>query len=74
MPIKSVWCPVMQSHVTSVTDFEGAIVRVVCYEYEEATRTCRMKREALEGGPLAQLLNRVSENTLADRNVRCAVA
>ena len=73
MTIKSVWCPVMQSRVMCVTDLEGAIGWVICSEYEEATRTCRMKRGALEGGPLARLLTRVSENTLTDRTLRCAV-
>ena len=72
--IKSVWCPVMQAHVTCMMDLEGAVVRVVCNEYEDKTRTCRMRRRALAGGPLAQLLARVSENVLADRNVSCPIA
>lgn len=74
MAIKSVWCPVLQTHVTYVTDLEGAVVTVVCYEYDKATRTCRMKKAAFEGGPLSQLLTRVSENALADAMVGCAIS
>ena len=72
--IKSVWCPVMQTHVTCVTDLEGTVRRVVCHEYEDASRTCRLRRRATEGGRLGQLLTRVSENALADSSVRCALA
>ena len=73
MAINSVWCPVLQTHVTCVTDLEGTVVRVVCSEYDKATRTCRAKQKALEGGPLAQLLTRVSESTLANHAVSCAM-
>ena len=73
MAIKSVWCPVLQTHVTHITDLEGRVVWVVCYEFEEATRTCRMKRRALESGPLAQLLTHVSDDGLANPLVSCAI-
>lgn len=72
--IKSAWCPEMQAHVTRVVDLEGAVVRVVCHHYDSATRTCRMRRRALDGGPLGQLLTRVSEDALADSSVRCPLA
>lgn len=74
MAIKSVWCPVLQSHVTYVTDLEDTVVTVVCYEYDKATGTCRMKKAAFEGGPLSQLLMRVSENALADPMVGCTIS
>jgi hypothetical protein len=72
--LKSVWCPVMQAHVTCEIDLEGTVVRPVCYEYESATSTCRMKRAALESGPLGQFLTRVSENALADSSIGCPLA
>ena len=74
MAINSVWCPVLQTHVTRVTDLEGAVVTVNCYEYDKATHTCRMKQTALRGGPLSQLLAHVSENALTDATVTCAIA
>jgi hypothetical protein len=73
MAIKAVWCPVLQAHVTCVTDLEGTVVTVVCHEYNKATRACRMKQAAMRGGPLSQLLARVSENALADPMVNCTI-
>ena len=51
MGTKTIWCPVLQTHVTCITDLEGQVVRVICYEYEEATGTCRMKRGSMECWP-----------------------
>jgi hypothetical protein len=73
MAIKSIWCPVLQTHVTCVTDLEGKIVKVVCCEYDEATRTCRMKQAATRVGPISHLLLGASENTLADHSLRCTI-
>ena len=73
MAIKAVWCPVLQAHVTCVTDLEGTVVTVVCHEYNKTTRGCRMKQAAMTGGPLSQLLARVSENALADPMVNCTI-
>ncbi len=67
----SVRCPVLGAHVTRVTDLEGQPTAIICAEYEKPTGICRMKRGALSGGPLSQLLNRVSEETLATRSIRC---
>ena len=72
--IKSMWCPVTHTHVTCIVDLEGTVVRVVCYDYEEATRTCRVKRRASRDAPLGQLLARSSEEPLADSSVSCPVA
>ena len=74
MAINAVWCPVLQTHVTCVTDLEGAVVTVICYEYDETAHTCRMKQAALKGGPLSQLLARVSENALTGAMATCAIA
>ena len=56
MAIKSVFCHVSQTHVPVVTDLEGSITRLVCAEYEEATGLCRLRKTALNGGPLSNLL------------------
>ena len=71
MAIVSTWCPVLGSHVTRVTDFENHITRIICGEYEEAGGACRAKQRVLEGGPLGQLLERVSEDALGSRSTQC---
>jgi hypothetical protein len=71
MAIAQVRCQVAQAAVTRVTDLEGATTRIICPEYEEPTGICRLKRDALEGGPLSQLLERASEDTLGARGTRC---
>jgi hypothetical protein len=71
MAMTSIRCSVLGAHVTRVTDFEGNVVRIICAEYEESSGTCRLKKTALEGGPLAQLLERVSEDTLNTRSTLC---
>ena len=74
MAINSVWCPVLQTHVTYVTDLDQRVVRVVCYEYDTTTSTCRMKRRALERGPLAQLLaTRTGEDDQPNPLVSCPI-
>lgn len=71
MAITSVRCPVAQATVTRVADLEGETARVICPEYEESTGTCRLKKSALEGGPLSQLFERLTEGTLDRRTTRC---
>jgi hypothetical protein len=73
MAITTIRCPVAQAVVTRMTDLEGEVTRVICPEYEEPTGICRLKRNVLHGGPLAQLLDRVSENTLDTDGVQCAL-
>jgi hypothetical protein len=73
MAIRSSWCPVLQGYVTRVTDLEGSVAAVFCSEYQKATRTCRMKREALDCGPLAQCMKLASENPLGDSLARCTM-
>ena len=71
MAMTLILCPVLRAHVTRVTDFEGNVTRIICGEYEQSTGTCRLKKAAFEGGPLSQLLERVSEETLNPRGTLC---
>jgi hypothetical protein len=57
--------------VTLITDLEGGVLRMICPEFREPGRTCRLKQEAMAGGRLSQLLTRLSEETLGDRGVEC---
>lgn len=66
-------CPVLGGHVTRVTDFKGNVTRIVCEEYEEPAGTCRLRKTVLQGGPLAQLLERVSEETLDTAGTLCVL-
>lgn len=70
MAITSIRCPVAHTTVTLLTDLEGVATRIICPEYG-AGGTCGLKRNAQQGGPLSQLLERVSEQTLNDRTVAC---
>jgi hypothetical protein len=71
MAITSVHCNVLGANVTCVTDLEGTVTQIVCAQYDPATGLCRVKHDALGGGPLSQLLERVAESTLASHGVRC---
>jgi hypothetical protein len=71
MAIRSIRCPVLGALVTRVMDLEGNITRIICPEYEAPTGTCKLKKTALGGGPLAQLVERISEDTLASRGTLC---
>jgi hypothetical protein len=73
MAISSIRCPVLGAQVTQITDLEGTVTRVICAEYVGSDGTCRLKKSAREGGPLAQLLERVSEHTVDTRNTRCVL-
>jgi hypothetical protein len=72
MAIKSIRCPVLQAEVTLVTDFEGHVTRVICPEFEPADR-CRLKKAALDEGPLVQLIERTAEHTLSSHDTRCVL-
>ena len=71
MSLSSVHCSVLHANVTCVTDLEGDVTRVICPEYEEPTGICRLKAHVAEGGPLSQLLERVSEESLETRSTQC---
>ncbi len=73
MTISSVRCPVLGTNVTRVTDLEGQTTKVICAEYDEPTGICRLKKNTSQGGLLSQLLERVSENTLASKSTRCGL-
>jgi hypothetical protein len=71
MAITTIRCPVAQRSVVCDTDLEGTVTRVICAELEERTGICRLKRSALDSGPLSQLLLRASEHTLDSRRLVC---
>lgn len=71
MPITSVQCHVLGSHITRVTDIEGSTIRIICPAFESPTGICKIRRDAFSGGPLSQLLERVAEDTLDVRSTRC---
>lgn len=71
MTIESVRCPVLDAHVTREVDLEGTPVRVFCPEYDDRTGACRLKSRSQGAGPLAQLLDRVAEETLTSRSLAC---
>jgi hypothetical protein len=71
MAIRTLTCPVLGAAVTQVTDLEDRIQSLICPEYDRATGECRLKTRATRGGPLAQLLERVAEHTLATRSTLC---
>ena len=73
MAITTIRCPVTQGPVMCDVDLEGTMTRVFCPEFEERTGVCRLKRNALEGGPLSQLLERASEHTLDCRHLQCGL-
>ena len=73
MAMTSVRCPVLGAHVTQFTDLGGNVTKIICGEYEPSTGGCRLKKAAREGGPLAQLLARMSEDTLNTRSVLCGL-
>jgi hypothetical protein len=74
MTIASAWCSVLQATVSRMTTLEGEVSTVICPEFEPVTKTCRLKKAAGLGGPLSQLLERVSEETLANPAPRCHLA
>jgi hypothetical protein len=74
MPITTTWCSVLKANVTKVTTLEGEVTTLNCREFEPVTKTCRLRKMTRLQGPLSQLLERVSEGTLADPAARCDVA
>ena len=73
MSITITRCHVLGANVSRITDLEGTVTRVICPQYEEPAGTCRLRRDALKGGPLSQLLEKVDEDTLAQRGTRCDI-
>jgi hypothetical protein len=72
MGMTSIRCPVLGADVNCVTDLEGNVLRIICDELA-ADGTCRLKTSARQGGPLTQMLERVSEHTLDTRGTACSL-
>ena len=74
MATTSIRCRVLGAHVTCVTDLEGSVTtNHLCRVPTGRTGNCRLKKAALGGGPLSQLLERMSEDTLNARSTRCVL-
>ena len=71
MGIVSVHCAALGQRVSLVTDLEDQATLVLCPQYEAAAACCRLKRQSRSQGPLASILERVPENVLLTRMVRC---
>ena len=69
--LEHVWCPVISAHVSRLTNLEGDVTSVICSDFDKATGLCRRRSAVLQGGPIAQLLERVAEDTLGDVGTRC---
>lgn len=73
MVLTLIRCPVLGGHVTRVIDFEGKVTKIICNELNARTGTCGLRKTAVAGGPLTQLLERVSEDTIARAGVTCVM-
>lgn len=71
MAIVSEYCAVLGAHILRVTDLEGATNRVICPEYQAPEGVCRRLNDAKRGGPLSQLVERVSKDALRTKDVHC---
>jgi uncharacterized protein YcgI (DUF1989 family) len=71
MAITQTTCHVSQGSVIRVTDMEGRVTQLICSEFDAKTGTCRLRVEAMRGGPLSRLLDRVSERALDEPGTRC---
>jgi len=74
MALRSIWCPVLQSYVTRVTDPSGCVAAVFCCEFDRTTRACRMKREAFRCGAFTPLIGAPLDAAVADRLARCRMS
>lgn len=74
MALLPVWCPVLQTYVTRVTDSAGCVAAVFCPEFDRSSRTCRMKREALRYGAFSPLVAAMPDNPVADLFARCTMS
>jgi len=74
MTINSAWCPVLHVRVTTITTLEGEVTNVICPEFEASSKSCRVKKAGTLGGPLSQLLERVTDESLAEADPRCDLA
>lgn len=73
MPITQAHCHILGADIVRTTDLEGQTVQVICPELDASTRTCRLRRRALDAGPLGQLVERVAEHALSEPGARCVM-
>ena len=71
MALKSTWCPVLQGYVTRVTDPAGGVAAVFCAEFDRASRTCRMKREAYRYGAFPALTTTTADDAVDQLLAQC---
>lgn len=71
MSLETVHCAVVGRQVTRVTDLEGNVIRVICPELLNGSGLCRRRMRTAEGGPLSQLLGRLSEHDLQMKGYLC---
>lgn len=74
MAIDTAWCSVLHATITRVTTLEGEVFNIICPEFDAPSKTCRLRKAAGLGGPLSQLLERVSEESLSHPEPRCHLA
>ena len=74
MALRPIWCPVLQSYVTRVTDPAGRVAAVFCSEFDRKTRACRMTREAFRDGAFSRLMTAPLDDAVADRLARCRMS
>ena len=70
MSTERIRCPVRGVDITCRTNVDGAITRVSCPDHDEGG-ACHRRAAAHRSGPLAQFLERVSKETLADAGTQC---
>ena len=73
MATESVHCPVLNGAVTQITDLEGHVTQIICPQLVHGASLCRVRIRASEGGPLSQLLERVSEHDLQAKGHGCVM-
>ena len=74
MAFESTWCPVLQGHVTRVTDSTGWVAAVLCPELDRSHHTCRMKREAFQYGAFVTIFPPSPDDSVANLVTRCPMA
>jgi hypothetical protein len=71
MAFRVMRCPVLGGNVTQVTDLEGRPTYVICSEFDRPTGACHAKARTADLAPLSQFLERVAEDALTTRSIRC---
>jgi hypothetical protein len=74
MALTSIWCCVLQRHITRVSNVENEVVAVVCPEVDVPRGACRLKTIALRGGFVSDLLRLDDANPIETSAPRCPLA